>query len=82
MPRPPHPKFNVNYSSLTGEELWNHYEDCLKYHDWSFQYSDDYSYFRLGKQERAYLISFCEKLKKLDDNRAVGLFNQYRPDKC
>jgi len=82
MPRPANPKFSVNYSNLTGDALWNHYEDCLKYHDWSFQYADDPTYHRLGKAERGYLIRFRDALKKLNEKRATELFNQYRPEGC
>jgi len=82
MPRSINQNFKKATASLSNSELWEHYELCLKQHDWSYQYSDDFQVWRVGSDERTYLVNLCDKLGAIDNDRSTNLFAKYRPEGC
>jgi hypothetical protein len=78
MPRPANPLFLKNYKLLPEDEVWAHYEACLKAHDWQYEYSDDYQVWNLGSDERSYLFRLDEYLSLIDRRRTVDLYKKYK----
>ena len=82
MPRSINENFKKDTTSLHGQALWDHYALCLKQHDWSYQYSDDFQVWRVGQDERAYLLRMCERLSEFDKVKAEAMFAKHRPEGC
>ena len=76
------PLFSQDPNQMSGNEAWQHYEQCLKYHDWNYQRSDDSSYYHAGATERSYILMMRRGLTQRDEVRADELFNTYHPRKC
>ena len=73
------PIFEIKWSQLNEQELWEHYSKCLEQHDWPYQYSDDHRYWVNGQVERDYLDRMKESLKKLDKKRANKIYFGHSP---
>lgn len=63
--------------SLEGDALWEHYENCLIAHDWTFDYSDDHNVWKAGCAQRDHLNAVLEKCKEIDEDRAVKLYHTH-----
>ena len=71
------PLFEIKTHTLTLEKLWEHFEACLKAHDWTYEYSDDFRYWSKGKGERDYINHTRKVLEKHDAPRAQALYAKY-----
>ena len=74
MPRPANPLFSKDFKLMTQDELWQHYEACLKAHDWQHEYSDDYQVWSLGFDESTYIDNLGERLHRIDRKRTLSLY--------
>ncbi len=61
-----HALWKTDLKELSEADLWEHYEKCLKAHDWTYQYSDDHGVWRAGTEESDHL-SAIRKLTEADD---------------
>ena len=73
----PNPLFGVKTHTLTLEKVWEHFEACLKAHDWTYEYSDDFRYWSKGNDERTHINHTKKVLEKHDAPRAVALYAKY-----
>ena len=71
------PLFTVKFNTLTLKTLWEHYKDCLKEHDWTYEYSDDFRVWSNGAYEAAYIGHLRTALEKHDKKRSEKLYEQY-----
>jgi len=62
------------------KELWNRFENLLKTHDWTFDFSDDHSVWQRGLAERERLRSLALALGEVDSERVANLWNALCPD--
>ena len=76
------PIFSKNPNQMSGNKIWEHYEECLKCHDWTYQYSDDTSYYQRGSTELKYILMIRKGLALRDAVRADELFKTNQPKGC
>lgn len=70
--------FSIKPHTFTLEKLWVHYEACLKAHDWTYEYSDDFRVWSRGSRESDYVKHLLHVLSKSDSDRANALYNKYK----
>jgi len=68
------PLWNTTLTSLNEEELWDHFEKCLKAHDWTYNYSDDHGVWRAGEEQAAHLNKVLEGVRAVDRERADRMY--------
>ena len=73
------PIFKIKFNELNEQELWKHYDQCLRQHDWGYEYSDDNRYWTNGTVESSYLGALKEKLKSIDKIRANNMYFMHSP---
>jgi len=61
------------------EKLFTTFENLLKSHDWTFEWSDDHSVFLRGHSERDRLRSLALTLGEHDSERVANLWNALCP---
>lgn len=71
------PLFAVKSHTLTLEQLWIHYEACLKSHDWNYEYSDDFRVWSNGRIQSDYIKHLVKVLSKHDEDKAKEMYNKY-----
>jgi hypothetical protein len=54
--------FTKNVDVMNDQEKWDHYRECLKRHDWSFEFSDDFTCWKNGSIERDHIRVVRDKL--------------------
>lgn len=64
------------------EITWENFENILKYHDWYYDYSDDYSVYTAGKNFHNWLINAFRELSNVDADKATEIWNKYAPENC
>lgn len=69
--------WKVSLTHLTEDEVWAHYEQCLKEHDWTFNYSDDAGAYRAGQDQASHLEKVRTYCSSLDKELADQLFFKY-----
>jgi hypothetical protein len=69
--------FETNTSNMSNDQLWIHYESCLKLHDWSYDYSDDFYIWEIGSKERHHINNLLLKLGQIDSFKAQSLYDKY-----
>jgi len=69
----------IDVSTLSTDELWEHFEACLKVHDWYFAMSDDHRYWIAGIAQRNHLDECVKRLNDVDASRKDALLEKYRP---
>lgn len=74
-----HPLWKTTLGSLTEEQLWEHYDKCLRAHDWTFEYSDDHGVWRAGTEERDHIAAIRKILSESDEDAANKLYWKYSP---
>jgi hypothetical protein len=73
------PLWKLDINSLSEEELWEHFEKCLKAHDWTYDYSDDHGVWRAGEEQTTHLHAVLTIARKYDRERAVNMYNSANP---
>jgi hypothetical protein len=61
------------------EKLFTTFENLLKSHDWTFDFSDDHSVWTRGNEERERLRSIALTLGEHDSERVANLWNALCP---
>ena len=79
MPRSLNPIYELTFTTMAEPGIWDHYEQCVRNHDWTYEYSDDHSIWVAGNKERDYIDAFRTHLQELDRSRADLLFYKYCP---
>ncbi len=74
MPRPKNQLFDKLLTGMSDEELWKHYEACLRAHDWEHHYTDDHQVWLLGRDEASYIAKLKQRVSALDIERAGALY--------
>lgn len=79
MPYMLHPLWKTSLSSLSEDELWEHYETCLRAFDWYYSYSDDHGVYQAGTEQQAHVHALRTKLTEVDADRANALYEKHSP---
>ena len=53
------------------------FEQLLKRHDWTYNFSDDYSVVVAGRRSFADILKMAKELVMIDARRTVSLYNRY-----
>lgn len=69
--------FKTDTSPMTDEQLWEHYEQCLTKHDWTYMMSDDGGVYKAGRDETQHILGVKNKLEIIDMGRADRLYWKY-----
>ena len=69
--------WKADFHEMDNDELWNHYEDCLKAHDWTYDFSDDHQVWQVGNEERKHLLGVKALLEDVDRDNANTLYWKY-----
>lgn len=73
------PLWKTNLSSLSETELWDHFEKCLKVHDWTYSFSDDHGVWIAGKEQKDHLNKILGELRSIDADRANKMYYEACP---
>lgn len=73
------PLWTTDPTELSEEEMWEHYERCLKAHDWMYMMSDDGGVYRAGEEQRNHIALLFEHLRLKDQPRTENLYNKHAP---
>jgi hypothetical protein len=57
---------------------WIEFEKLLKLHDWVYEYSDVTKEYQNGKKERDSINHIFNRLKQVNEKRAIQLYNKYK----
>ena len=63
-----------DFHEMNNEQLWKHYEDCLKAHDWTYSYSDDHGVWQAGEDQYDHLKHVKLIAEELDREKAQKLY--------
>lgn len=66
--------WNIKFSTLDGDDLFDHFEYCLMSHDWTYFFSDDPIVYERGTYEERYLNALRNKCETVDKQCADELF--------
>lgn len=69
--------WKISIESLEGDALWEHYENCLIAHDWTFDYSDDHNVWETGCAQGVHLNAVLNKCKEIDEDRAMKMYYKH-----
>ena len=64
-------------NELNEQELWEHYEECLRAFDWTYQASNDAEVWHIGQQQEDHLTQVRNRCSALDPTRAYKLYYRY-----
>jgi hypothetical protein len=64
----------IKLKTILNEDKISDFEQMLKSHDWSYNYSDDHSKYKRGSKQRADIMKMKKELGKKGDE----LYNKYK----
>ena len=59
--------WDIDPASLETDLLWEHYEACLKAHDWTYMYSSNPEFLQQGRDQAEH-IALTRKLTETEDS--------------
>ncbi len=65
--------------TMSAEELFKHFEECLKAHDWTYSDSNNPECVSLGEQQRDVINRIFGRLDKIDATRANNIYTANQP---
>jgi hypothetical protein len=68
------PIWKTTLDSLSNEELWVHFEKCLKAYDWYYSTTDDHGVWRAGEEQNEHLQAVSDRVRELDRERADRIY--------
>lgn len=73
------PLWNEEVDYMDDERLFEHFEKCLRCHDWTYDFSDDDGVFRAGEYQSKHIKHVAGMLERVDKEKASKLFFSYCP---
>ena len=71
--------WKIDLTTLSNDELWEHFEQIVKAHDWWFAMSDDHRVWVNGTAQQAHLTECSNILGELDASRRDSILEKYAP---
>jgi hypothetical protein len=71
--------WKTDLTKLSNDELWEHFKELVKTHDWWFAMSDDHRVWVNGITQQAHLKECSNILGKLDASRRNSILEKYAP---
>lgn len=66
-------------TQMDDEELFEYFEELLRYHDWYYDYSDDQSVWQVGCAQKSKIRKLRQQLTEIDRLRMLSLFDNHCP---
>lgn len=71
--------WETNLEELSEQELWEHYEKCLKKHDWTYDFTEEEEIRQIGQTQFSHLAAARILVGTMDEKRATEMYFEYCP---